>query len=359
MYKNNKNNKVITFLCLLILVFVVISIAMFMRSENLSQKYSDAKAKLSNYKELERTGEFFVDGVKTHGSLSVKNTELLDQKGEKIQLRGVSSHGLLWYPEYTNYAAIKSTRSYGANAFRIAMYANDVNGSYKTDKEKSVKLLKGAVENVLAADMYAIVDFHVLNEENPLIDMDIAKEFFKNIAKSYGDNPGIIYEICNEPNGATSWEDIKEYSKAVIEIIRKYAPHSIIIVGTPDYSYSLSKAYTLNYENIMYSFHYYAGVHGGKEEYQNIINNAMDNNLAVFVTEWGIKTDNGDYERILNTGEEFVSYLNQEKISWFAWDLSNKDECFSILNKNTNTLSNFKEGDLTDVGKIVFKALDN
>ena len=34
--------------------------------------------------------------------LQVKGTQLVNSSGKKVQLRGISTHGLSWYPEYVN-----------------------------------------------------------------------------------------------------------------------------------------------------------------------------------------------------------------------------------------------------------------
>ena len=50
--------------------------------------------------------------VATHGRLSVKGADLVDAKGKKFQLRGISTHGINWdvgYP-YVNKAAFKTLR---------------------------------------------------------------------------------------------------------------------------------------------------------------------------------------------------------------------------------------------------------
>ena len=87
------------------------------------------------------------DGVKAHGKLSVKGIDLTDKNGDKVQLRGMSSHGLLWYPEYTNYASIYETKKHGANMFRIAMYSDDGNGDggYIQNPELSWKLMQACL----------------------------------------------------------------------------------------------------------------------------------------------------------------------------------------------------------------------
>ena len=36
------------------------------------------------------------------GSLSVKGTQLVDEKGEAVQLRGLSTHGIASFPQYVN-----------------------------------------------------------------------------------------------------------------------------------------------------------------------------------------------------------------------------------------------------------------
>ncbi len=38
------------------------------------------------------------NGIEKNGQLSVKGTNLVNEKGEIIRLKGMSSHGLMWYP---------------------------------------------------------------------------------------------------------------------------------------------------------------------------------------------------------------------------------------------------------------------
>ena len=296
------------------------------------------------------------DGVKAHGKLSVKGIDLTDKNGDKVQLRGMSSHGLLWYPEYTNYASIYETKKHGANMFRIAMYSDDGNGGYIQNPELSWKLMQAAIENTLAADMYAVVDWHVLREQNPLHNVDKAKEFFSKVSALYGDEAGVIYEICNEPNGDTTWEDIVEYASQVIPVIRENASDAVILVGTPDYSYSITKVKkdALPYSNLMYSYHFYAGQYDSA--YKNMIEDCQKDGIPIFVSEWGINTEQGGQDA-LKQGTEFADYLNQNGISFAAWSLCNKDEVFSSLKPECNKYASWKEEDFTEVGKILFSAL--
>lgn len=84
--------------------------------------------------------------------------------------------------------------------------------------------------------LYVIIDWHVLNDRTPLKYQEKAKKFFAQMSKKYASYQNVLYEICNEPNGGTTWSDIKKYAKKVIPVIRKNDKNGIIIVGTPNWS---------------------------------------------------------------------------------------------------------------------------
>ncbi|MDE5872788.1 MAG: glycoside hydrolase family 5 protein, partial [Lachnospiraceae bacterium] len=64
-----------------------------------------------------------------HGKLSVKGTDIVDKNGNKYQLKGVSTHGISWFPEYVNKDAFKTFRDErGVNLVRIAMYTDENGG---------------------------------------------------------------------------------------------------------------------------------------------------------------------------------------------------------------------------------------
>ena len=81
------------------------------------------------------------------------------------------------------------------------------NGGYCTDgdKDRLKKLVKDGVRYAAENDMYAIIDWYVLNERNPNTYSDQAKTFFAEMAKEFSGSNNVIYEICNEPNNGASW----------------------------------------------------------------------------------------------------------------------------------------------------------
>lgn len=324
------------------------------------------KAKLLAEREMEVSAlELALDayqnpkgGVKHHGQLSVRGGRLVDQQGDIVQLRGVSSHGIMWYPQYGNYRSLQTLREQGANVFRLAMYTDGGNG-YAAQPEATALTLRTILENALGADMYAIVDWHVLEEETPNVYVEEAVRFFDTISSLYGDEPGVIYEICNEPNGDTDWNDIKAYAQRVIPVIRKNAPQSVILVGTPSYSTRIEDAIEdpLPFDNLLYTYHFYADIsHSG---YGRRLAAARDKGIGVFVSEWGMGSayDETEFRVLSEKCEAFLDYLDENEISWVCWSLSNKEEGHALLGSETQRWSGWNAQDLTPYGRFIFNRL--
>lgn len=297
-------------------------------------------------------------GIKANGRLKVIGTNLCNENGEPVQLRGMSTHGISWFPRYTNAAALQTLKNYGANVIRLAVYSEQ-NDSYTYEKEENLNYLYTAIENALSVNMYAIVDWHVLQDKNPHTYKEQAKEFFQEISAHYGNELGIIYEICNEPNGDTTWNEIVSYANEIIPIIRKNAPDSIIIVGTPDFSFDVEDVLNnpLNYGNIMYTFHNYVDVTYSSTDDMNWMEKKLQLNIPVFVTEWGITDNDTGASLYEDRALRFVEFMESNNISWCMWSISNKDELYSMIKNSCNKYSDWTETDLTFSGKIAVKAL--
>lgn len=296
------------------------------------------------------------DGIKRHGQLRVENGRLVDSTGERVQLRGISSHGLTWFPRYTNAGALGFWKEAGANLFRAAMYSDQERG-YIYYPEESSNYLYLAVENAIFHDMYAIIDWHILHDSNPLEHMEKAKEFFREAASHYRENPGIIYEICNEPNGAATWEDITEYANEIIPVIRTYAPEAVILIGMPKHSTDFRPVLEapLPYENIMYTYHQY--VDGTGEAYNDYnLKKMLEHKLPVFVSEWGIDLDTEDNVNF-RASEEFLDMLEEEQISWAVWALSNRSGAHALIRPQSKGYGDFTPEDLNNIGLYIYNRL--
>ena len=292
--------------------------------------------------------------VSQHGQLSVKNGQLVDKNGKGYQLRGMSTHGLTWFPEFVNESAFKTLRDdWNTNVVRLAMYVDEWgNGQcYMGNKSGSLELLEKGVDICIKLDMYVIIDWHVLNPGDPSKYTNEAKSFFEKVSKRYAKYPNVIYEICNEPNGGASWSgNIKPYAEKIIPVIRKNAPNSVIIVGTPTWSQEIDKPLSdpLNYKNVMYAFHFYAATHAGL---RSNVENCVAQGLPVFVSEFGTCDASGGGANDFNETQKWLSYFDKQGISYCNWSICNKDETCSVLRPGTSANGNWSESDLTENGK--------
>lgn len=297
------------------------------------------------------------NAVERHGQLRVQGNQLVDSSGKAIQLRGISAHGLQWFPLVERQTIPNVAEFFGVEAVRLAMYIEDYSpadpsdfwGGYMADRQSMLARTEAAIEDAVRAGLYVLVDWHI--HDIPSRYTQEAVEFFTHIARKYGHLPNIIYEICNEPVAVTWSQGIKPYANTVISAIRKHDPNNIVIVGTPNWSQDVDEAARdpLNFSNIMYAFHFYAATHDFNQM-RNKVETALNAGLAVFVSEWG-SSDVGTSRSNYQVAQQWMDYMNQRKLSWINWSLGNKDESSSILKPTAPMAGPWTDSDLTQAGR--------
>lgn len=294
------------------------------------------------------------------GALSVKGTQLVDENDNPVQLRGISTHGLAWFPSYVNQDAFQQFRQdWNVNVMRLAMYTHE-NGGYCTDgnKDDLKDLIHRGVQYATDNDMYVIIDWHVLQDQNPNRYKEEAKKFFEEMSGRYKDNNNVIYEICNEPNGGVSWSDVKSYAEEVIGVIRANDEDAVILVGTPNWSQRVDEAAKdpiTGYDNVMYTLHFYAATH--KDDLRNTMVNAIRDGLPVFVSEYGICDASGNGGLDKDSAQKWVDVMNEYGVSYVCWALANKNESAALIKSSCTKTSQFSDGDLSESGKWLFQTL--
>lgn len=294
--------------------------------------------------------------VGKHGKLSVEGTKIVDKNKQEFQLKGVSTHSIAIYSQYINEETFKEMRdNWNINVIRIAMYSNPNDGYTKELHSK----VKEAVNYATDLGLYVIIDWHILQDNNPNTYKNEAISFFEEMANEFKNNKNVLYEICNEPNGDVTWDkDIKPYAEEVISKIRAIDTNAIIIVGTPKWSQDVDIVANnpiTDYENIMYTLHFYAATH--KDELRKKLKIAHEKGLPIFVTEFGISDASGNGTISQEEGDKWIDLLNSYNISWVCWNLSNKNETSAILNSNCNKTTGFQESDFSQQGKWLLKKL--
>lgn len=290
-----------------------------------------------------------------HGALHVENGKLTDENGNTVQLYGMSTHGIAWFPQYINYDSFRTLRDdWNTNCIRLAMYTAEYGGYCAGgDKEQLKQLVRDGVSYATELGMYVIVDWHILSDYDPNQNKDEAIAFFREMAEVFADNDNVLYEICNEPNGGTSWDSIKSYAEEVIPVIRAQKPNAVILVGTPTWSQEIDKAAAspLDDSNVMYTLHFYAGTH--KDDLRNRLETCVQNGLPVFVSEFGMCDASGNGTNDFVSTTKWLDLLNKYQISFCCWNLANKDESSSVFKASSTALSDWTDDDFNESGRWI------
>lgn len=288
--------------------------------------------------------------VEKWGQLQVSGTNIVSESGKKVQLKGVSTHGIAWFPQYVNKSCFLSFKKMGANTVRLAFYS-DPGAGYSTSLYSKID---EGVQYATELGMYVIIDWHILSDGNPKTNQKNALKFFTKFAKKYGKQKNIIYEICNEPNGDVTWErDIKPYANKVIKRIRKYDKKNIIIVGTPTWSQDVDivAQSPLKQKNIVYALHFYAATH--KDDIRNKLKTAYKMGLPVIVSEFSICDASGNGAIDKGSAKKWMKLLRKYKIGYVAWNISNKAETSAMIKTTCQKTGGFTRKNLTKSGKFI------
>lgn len=287
--------------------------------------------------------------VKRYGQLQVIGKHLCDSAGNPIQLRGLSTHGIQYFPEFYTEELVKSlARDWNCDVLRVASYINEgqwnPHGTYLDNPTHWHEYIDEIVDWADKYDIYIIIDWHVLAPGDPNYFKDEAKEFWKYMTEKHGNKKHVIFEICNEPNDVGSWDGsipdkvvtwpmIKEYADEIMQIIRKSASN-VTLVGTPKWGSRPDHVINnpVEFSNIMYTAHFYAADHG--ESYREYIQTALDNEIPMFISEFGLQEASGYGPNDFQSSTEWLEFLNKNRISWINWNLSNDMRSSAIYKEN-------------------------
>ena len=289
---------------------------------------------------------------------------MVDQNGVPTQLRGASTHGMHWFPQYVNQNAFQTLRDdWGINMVRLVCYPRDAGSvGYLTGgdstKQQLDTLIQNGVDYATKLGMYALVDWHV-HAYNPNEYLKEAKIFFTKYATMYKDHDNVLYEICNEPTG-TNWysgngKDLYTYCSEVIKTIRDIDPDAIIICGTNTWSQDVDQVAAkpmkaLGYENIMYTFHFYSATH--KENLMEKVRLATKDGTPIFVTEFGVCSADGNGSYDTENADRWIALLDELNISFACWSYSNCNEKSAYFKSScSNAGGDWTADDLTTTGK--------
>ena len=288
----------------------------------------------------------FAQPVKRNGQLQVKGTQLCNQQGQPVVLRGMSLGWHNFWPRFYTAGTVKWLHEdWKVDLVRAAMGIEPRPNGYLHAKASSLNAIETVIKAAIEQDIYVIVDWHSHN-----IQLEEAKAFFKEIATRYGNHPHIIYEIFNEPD-QESWPEVKAYSVELINTIRAIDKDNIILVGNPHWDQDLhivADDPINDQTNIMYTLHYYAATH--KQQLRDRGEYALSKGIPLFISESAGMEASGNGPLNEVEWKRWIDWSEKHKISWVSWSVADKNETCSVLYPTASSEGGWKETDLKPSG---------
>jgi len=295
---------------------------------------------------------YAIDPVKQYGQLQVKGTQLCDQQGQPVTLRGVSFSWHNWWPRFYNKKVMKTLkRDWHCTVVRAAMGVQPEESpedGYLKNPQLAMSCLTPIIETAIKQNVYVIIDWH----SHHMYTRE-AKQFFGEMAQKYGRYPHIIYEIYNEPIEDT-WTSMKQYATEVISEIRKYDPDNVVLVGSPHWDQDIhlvANSPLGGFQNVMYTVHFYAATHG--DDLRQRTEDAVKSGIPVFISECGAMEASGDGLVDMESEEAWITMCERLGISWVCWSISDKDETCSMLLPQAKSTGPWPDNVIKPYGRLV------
>lgn len=290
--------------------------------------------------------------VKEHGALSLSGTQLVDAHGKPVMLHGVSFGWHNFHPRFYNENTVNwLVKDWNCDVVRAAMGVEPQKG-YLSNPEESVRTIEAVIDAAIKNDIYVLIDWHSHG-----IQQEAALRFFEQMAIKYGKYPHVIYEIFNEP-ARNNWPEVKAYSIEVIKKIRSIDPDNIILVGNPHWDqdvHLVADDPITGFSNLMYTMHFYAGTHG--KFLRDRTDYALSKGIPIFVSECAGMNADGNGPINQDEWNNWLQWMNQNKLSFLNWSISDKNETCSMLLPSASSEGNWKESDLREWGTFTRKLM--
>ena len=292
--------------------------------------------------------------VQKYRQLRVEGNKIVNQSGDPVSLHGMSLFWSQWEgARFYNSSCMEWLRDdWKCTVVRAAMGVES--GGYlqnpQTEKNKVINVIQACID----LGIYVIVDWHDHHAQDH---QQEAIDFFSDIAKQYGTYPNLIYEIFNEPQQVSWTNVVKPYAEAVIDTIRAIDPDNLIIVGTPTWSQDVDTASRnpLDYNNIAYALHFYAATH--KQSLRNKATVALNNGIALFVSEFGTCESSGSGFLDSAETETWMNFMESNMLSWCNWAIDDKNETSAALKSGTSSNGGWPTSMLTASGYLIREKL--
>ena len=291
--------------------------------------------------------------------LKVEGTRILDGNNQPVRLRGVNAAGMEWSSNGDRHilqTVNVAIRDWHVNIIRLPLAQDRWFGKApeQHDGGKAYRdLVAQVVETCAKQQCYIILDLHWsdCNEwgrnigQHSMPDQN-SVAFWKDFAPVYANNPGVLFDLYNEPHDV-SWDvwlkggqikdtpngrnlEAKNYAcvgmQTMLDTIRAAGAKNVVIAGGLDWAYDYSGILAGRQladptgNGVIYSNHYYDFKGDSVYQWRAKMEKASAK-LPVIVTEFG--GDSAPSKRVPadNWLLHVLQALDDHQWSYTAWDL--------------------------------------
>jgi endoglucanase len=320
--------------------------------------------------------------------LKVVGTNVVNDRGEPVLLRGVNAAGLEWTSDGQGHI-LKTVdiaiKDWHVNIVRLPLSQDRWfgKGPEQTDGGKAYRaLVQQAVDICATQKCYIILDLHWsdCNQWGANIGQHSMPDsnsiaFWQDLAPVYANHPAVLFDLYNEPHDV-SWNvwlkggDITDTPNAwhrgppkkfhavgmqqLLDTVRAAGAKNVVIAGGLDWAYDFSgilagrQLADPNGNGVIYANHCYDNKHDSVDTWIRNMERASAK-LPVMVTEFGGNSGPSHEVPSDNWLLHVMHALDDHHWSWTAWDLH--------TNAPPNLISDWDYTPTPDFGVYVKRAL--
>ena len=223
-----------------------------------------------------------------------------------------------------------------ANTVRISLHP----GHWRADRTKALRALADDVFAARAAGLFVIIDWHVIGFPNRYMarpepswglpadaydpDLALAADFWTEMARSFGRDGGVMFELWNEPvvdpklwmSTGEHWPLMKRTWLQLLGTIRRHSDAIVLVTGGR-WAHDLKGVARdlIEDDRVAYSWHAYPPADRGRPGRWIDSLDGIQRVRPVVVTEWGFARNGPDYIR--GTPQDFGVPFTRQVLEGF------------------------------------------